>query len=476
MHWLGDFMGIMPIDAVERLQEGCETLGKMAAKQSITQWEIVASQAYGTSVDIERGRIALAAGGGDGGFGIRIIEDGRYGFAYVGRPEEGGEAISLALSIARKSPQIKSFHLPSASKGTSVDGLFDVRVDQLTPDDLLDNADDLISMVAGICPNGVVSGGGVGASIYASALLTSEGIESAGTQSSHSMGIQVTIDEDDLLTSGWEGKGGHHLITSYDDFVEETVEWASETRKFTENVGPTSEKEVVMTTGAISGLFGTIIPQATLGDRQARGESFWTGKIDSMVMEEHLSLVDDRCLEYGANSSSRDGEGLPSQKNVLISNGILKGALWSTRDAAEQVSLGNIESAQSTASANRDGHQEPPYPGRSNLLLTSSKNTLTRDEMVESIADGYLIGSVMGAHTANPTSGDFSVTSSQILRIVDGEIIGALKQAGISGNLSNTLTSGVALGKLPLLQNGWSGGSIYVPDVRLSQGLRVNPA
>jgi len=38
------------------------------------------------------------------------------------------------------------------------------------------------------------------------------------------------------------------------------------------------------------------------------------------------------------------------------------------------------------------------------------------------------------------------------------------------------LTSGVTLGKLPLLQNGWSGGSIYVPDMRLSQGIRVNPA
>ena len=40
--------------------------------------------------------------------------------------------------------------------------------------------------------------------------------------------------------------------------------------------------------------------------------------------------------------------------------------------------------------------------------------------------EGYIVHSVMGAHTANPTSGDFSVTTSTILRVEGGEIIGAL--------------------------------------------------
>lgn len=469
-------MGLLPDDALIRIQEGCEVIGRAAKAQSISQWEVVSSQSYGSSVDIERGTIAMASGGGEGGYGIRIIEDGRYGFAYVGLPEEGEAAITQALSIARRSPQIKGFSLPSSSKGVNVDGLMDDNIDNLITDDLLNTADDLISMVDGIAPQAVVSGGGVAASITASALLSSEGIEIGGVKSMHSMGIQVTIDENDLLTSGWEGLSGHQLITSYDGFVNDAVGWATRTREFAENAGGMGDKEVIMSSGAISGLFSTIIPPATLGDRQARGESFWSGQLNTEVMESHLSLMDDRTLEYGMQSAATDAEGTPSRKNVLISNGILKGTLWATRDAAEQVSLGNVDEAESTASANRGGYQDPPYAGTSNILLTSNKNTLSEDEMVSSISDGYLIGSVMGAHTANPTSGDFSVTSSQILRIIDGEIVGALKQAGISGNLRKTLTSGVTLGKLPPLRNGWGGGSVYVPDMRLSQGIRVNPA
>ena len=42
--------------------------------------------------------------------------------------------------------------------------------------------------------------------------------------------------------------------------------------------------------------------------------------------------------------------------------------------------------------------------------------------------NGYIVHSVMGAHTANPTSGDFSVTTSTILRVENGEIAGALSQ------------------------------------------------
>ena len=50
--------------------------------------------------------------------------------------------------------------------------------------------------------------------------------------------------------------------------------------------------------------------------------------------------------------------------------------------------------------------------------------------------EGYIVHSVMGAHTANPTSGDFSVTTSTVLRAQDGEILGPVKQAGLSGNLA----------------------------------------
>ena len=82
----------------------------------------------------------------------------------------------------------------------------------------------------------------------------------------------------------------------------------------------------------------------------------------------------------------------------------------------------------------------------------------------------------MGAHTANPSSGDFSVTSSSILKVENGEVVGALKQAGLSGNLAQALNGEVLLGSSVRRQGSYSSGSMHLPDVLLKDGLRVNPA
>ena len=98
------------------------------------------------------------------------------------------------------------------------------------------------------------------------------------------------------------------------------------------------------------------------------------------------------------------------------------------------------------------------------------------EQLLETMGDGYIVNSVMGAHTANPSSGDFSVTTSAILKVENGEIIGALKQAGLSGNLAKSLKEEVILGDDVRRQGSYSSGSMHLPDILLMDGLRVNPA
>ena len=54
---------MIPDDALDRLLEGCQSIAKQCESQGIQEWEIVASQGYGRSLDIEAGRISLASGG-----------------------------------------------------------------------------------------------------------------------------------------------------------------------------------------------------------------------------------------------------------------------------------------------------------------------------------------------------------------------------------------------------------------------------
>jgi len=231
-----------------------------------------------------------------------------------------------------------------------------------------------------------------------------------------------------------------------------------------------------MTSDGFSPLFSVVVPSAISGEKLARGESFWSGKMGQNVIAEHLSLVDDGLMEGGMSSGSRDAEGVPSMTQKIVDKGRLQGELWSTRDAAKMVQEGKVESASTTGSAVRGGHTSPPVCGCSDLILSSNSKTYSRESLVEEMENGYIVHSVMGAHTANPTSGDFSVTTSTILKVANGEIQGALSQAGFSGNMAQALSGKVILGSSKIRKGSYSTGSMHVPDVLLMDGLRINPA
>ena len=352
----------------------------------------------------------------------------------------------------------------------------DTNILNLGPEDLLEQADALLNAVKSADERAIVTGGGVGVSATASCLLNSEGILESGLTTSHGLGVQVTIDNDGKMTSSYQGDSSRTKMVDVPDCIELAVDWAVRTQNPIEVDSGALDAPVLMTSEGFSPLFSMVVPPAMMGEKLVRKESFWTGKMNQNVMAEDLSIVDNGLLEGGFSSGSRDGEGVPKRKQSLVESGRLVNMLWSTRDAAQQVAEGRIDAAQSTGSAVSRGHQSPPSTGASELMMTSTKASQTFDQMLEQMGDGYVVNSVMGAHTANPTSGDFSVTTSSILRVVGGEIIGPLKQAGLSGNLANALSGNVILGDDVRRQGSYSSGSMHLPDVLLMEGLRVNPA
>ena len=467
---------MLPDDAVDRINAGCQTIGTMCKNQGIEQWEIVAYQSYGHQLDIEAGKISLAAGGGEGGYGIRVVEGGRFGYAYLVDVESAESALKQAMDIARASPSVAGFVLPSAEDAPQVDGLFDQRILDLGPEDLLEQADTILSEVASLDARAVVTGGGLGVGATASAILSSEGIESSGITTSHGIGVQVSIDANDELTSSYEGDSSRQLLPDVPSSVASAVHWAQVTRGPIQVDTAPQDAPVLMTSEGFSPLFSMVVPTALRGDRLVRDESFWSGKQDTKVLAEDLSLVDDGRMIGGKSAGSRDGEGVPTRRQVLVDSGRLVGSLWSTRDAAQQVAEGRIEAAHTTGSAVRGGHQAPPGTGCKDFTMTSKKGGHSQDALLERMNDGYIVHSVMGAHTANPTSGDFSVTTSTILRVENGEILGPVKQAGLSGNLAGALLDDVHLGDDVRIQGSYSSGSMHLPDVLMMQGLRINPA
>jgi len=467
---------MIPDDAIDRLLEGCQDIAKQCESQGIQEWEIVASQGYGRSLDIEAGRISLASGGGEGGYGVRVLQDGSYGYAHLVDPSGAEHAVSEALSIAKASPQIKGFSLPNAMKATPVEGMSDEAILKLSAEDLLMQGDAIISEVASLDKRAVVIGGGVGIGAEASVMLSSEGVEASGITTSHGLGVQVSIEENGEMTSSWESCSSRKLMEGIPSCVPMAVEWAQKTRDPISVETQPVDTPVLMTPQGISSLFSNISRPSILGERMVRKESFWAEKMNELVLDSHLSMLDNRRMEGGFASSSRDGEGVPTSCHTIVENGVLRKMIWSSRDAAKNVAEGRIDSAMTTGSASRGNHMSPPNTGCGDVQLLSSNKLQSRDELIETMEQGYIVHSVMGAHTANPTSGDFSVTTSTILRIEDGEIKGALKQAGVSGNLFKAISNGVHLGMASTKNGVSSTGSNHLSDILFSQGMRINPA
>ncbi|DAC16841.1 MAG TPA: TldD/PmbA family protein [Candidatus Poseidoniaceae archaeon] len=465
---------MLPDGAVERVQEVCASIGEACEAAGVAQWDVMGEQSYGLDLNLEAGKITMVGAGGEGGFGVRVVDDGRFGFARLVDPSGAQRAVDQAISILRKSPQVAGFELPESSDVTAVPSAFHADVAGLTAEDLMDRADAMLAHVASESPQAVVTGGGLGASATASAFLSSEGIERASSSTGMGAGIQVTIDVDDQLTSGWEGASADGLLPEVPDCVDLAVKWAECTRDPIKVEATAGTQDVVLSEGAFGSLFGMIVGSALSGPRVARKESLWTDRLDKKVMADHLTLVDDGHLEGGARTASIDGDGMPTQRRVLVDAGRLTQVNWSVRDAAKAVADGQVDHAESTGSATRS-ISGPPGTSTRDLVLSSSNRRPSPEDLVAQMDDGWVVHSIMGAHTANPTSGDFSVTTSSVLRVVDGEVRGAIRQAGVTGNLAEALSGSVVLGRQNE-RDGRSGGHLHLADVLFSGTIGVNPA
>ena len=104
-------MNMLPDGAEDRLMGNAQRLADACRAAGVQQWDLVGFQAYGQQVDIEAGKVTMAAGGGEGGFGVRVVENGRFGFAHMVDVSGADDAVAQALKIAKMSPQIDGFVL-----------------------------------------------------------------------------------------------------------------------------------------------------------------------------------------------------------------------------------------------------------------------------------------------------------------------------------------------------------------------------
>ncbi|MGB6689184.1 MAG: TldD/PmbA family protein [Terracidiphilus sp.] len=201
-------------------------------------------------------------------------------------------------------------------------------------------------------------------------------------------------------------------------------------------------------------LIGSIF-EAASGDAIWRHASFLAGKLGEQIGASALTIVDDNTMLLpigvgGFGTSPFDGEGLPSQRTVMVENGVLRNYLINTYSARK---LG----MKSTHNASR-GLAGTPGIGCGNLYLEPGAHK--PEEIIAGVPAGLYVTSLMGFGT-NLVTGDYSRGATG-LWIENGQLTHAVEEVTIAGKLAEMLGSVTAIGNDLVFR-----GSVASPTIRI---------
>ncbi len=194
------------------------------------------------------------------------------------------------------------------------------------------------------------------------------------------------------------------------------------------------------------------------GEAVLKKKSWLAGKMGQQIASPELTLIDDGTLPNHLGSGSFDGEGTPTQKTVLLEHGILKQYLYDCLSATKA-------ETKSTGNGMRSSYKGTPHVGTSNYYLQAGSQT--PQQLIEAVESGIYVTEILGAHTANAVSGDFSFGASGIL-IQHGKLVHPVRGIAISGNLQQLLRKVCGVGNDLTFYGGQGAPTVRIADISVS--------
>ncbi|VVB72977.1 Zinc metalloprotease TldD [uncultured archaeon] len=411
-------------DTLDSLQERAFRLLDLAVREGAEEAEVYGTLGRSVDIDLRKDVVELASESFHRGLGLRATVAGAVGFSSTSDLSLlEAVARSAVLSARARGPDESWRSLPYPQKVVHPEGIFDSRLEAIEPEDVLDMAATLLygcSEVKGAEP---VSGG-VACICGTSFIVNTRGIalQEKGTLMHASM---ETIARGSDVATGSEFQNSRSLQPSLEDVGRAAAEMARASLG-----GVKAESglyDVLLRPLAAAELMEYTILPALSADNVQKGRSQLLGRVGDSISSERLTITDDGLFPAGIDSTAFDGEGVPSQRTGLIEKGALKGFIYDSYTAGK-------EGVKSTGNAVRSGYSDVPRVGNRNLIVSSP-------EVIDLLAEtrGYLVGGLIGAHTANPISGDFSVEARNCFWLEPGAAYRPMRSLMLTGNIFELL-------------------------------------
>ena len=389
-----------------------------AIENNCDAYEIYIDETKLIELDSKQDELNFAKEEIDLGLGIRVIKDNKIGFAFTSNLEKIVETANHAVENTKLNKTDENYAFSETGKVRDVKKVYDNKFNDLNLDESVEVLKTVISTATDSGCD--VTGSGFSASEGRSLIINSNDVSIENKGTGFGIGLSVTIQKDGKIATAYNSQSSRFFDIDGEKLANEVCDLAKNSLE-TKPI-ETNDYDVVLDYYAATGLLQTFIG-AFDGENVGRGRSILKDKIGTEIANPTLSIIDNPLLEKGMYSTKCDGEGSVSQKTDLIKEGVLSSFIYDIYTANKQ----NVET---TSNGFRGSYITTPMISPSNLEFKFSE---MKD--LSEVDKGVLTTSVLGAHTANPISGDFSVEASNAFKIENGELTDPVEKAMISGNI-----------------------------------------
>jgi PmbA protein len=416
------------------------------AKRIAEEAEVFMVSSEETSVQFEANRLKHIQNKQSNSVALRIIKQGRIGYATTTDQSNSQNLINNAVETAQFGMNAR-FELPPLTSYPQIKTL-DSDVKSVPLEKMIELGDKLIATIKRHTPD-ILCEARVTKNIVSVQIINSRGGQANYHKSIFSLGIEGTLIRDtDMLFVG-EGESSCHPLLE-PDTISKLVLQQLELAK-NQASAPGKPLPVVFTPNGIASALIPPLMAAFNGKTVLQGASPIGNRLGQTVFDKKLWLWDDPTIAYQPESRPCDDEGIPSQRTPLIEKGVISNFLYDLQTAA-------LAHAHSTGNGSRS-RSGLPAPSPSAFIIAPGKTSF--DEMVSDIKEGLVIEQLMGASQGNILGGDFSGNVLLGYKVESGKIVGRVKDTMVSGNIYQVLKEITAIGS----KTKWVGGFLSTPPI-----------
>ncbi len=241
------------------------------------------------------------------------------------------------------------------------------------------------------------------------------------------LSLTVVVERNGRRETGHAGGGGRTGLGYFSDetliqYVEQAVHEAM--INLDAQAAPAGEMTVVLAAGWPGILLHEAVGHGLEGDFNRKGSSVFSGRIGERVASKGVTVVDDGTIEGRRGSLNVDDEGNPTQRNVLIEDGILRGYMQDTLNS-------RLMKTAATGNGRRESFAHLPMPRMTNTFMLSGKTP--PEEIIASVKKGIYAAN-FGGGQVDITSGKFVFSTSEAYMIENGRITHPVKGATLIGS------------------------------------------